>query len=261
VIAGGTPIPTGPLGGWSQGTYTYDGKRRDVFRRGDGPGVVVIHEIPGITPKVAAFGQRVVDAGFTVVMPSLFGRPSRERSAASMATTLTSACVSREFAAFARNTTSPVTVWLRALARDLHEELGGPGVGAIGMCLTGGFALAMMVDSHTVAPVLSQPSLPFGVTARHRRDLNLSPGDLATVKQRAAEGCEVLGLRFAADGLSPPERFARLREELGERFICVEFPSTSKRDHSVLTEEWQEAGVVRVLDFLAAKLRPGVEPG
>jgi dienelactone hydrolase len=217
--------------------------------------VIVVHEVPGLTPRVTEFGNRVVEAGFTVVMPSLFGTPSKPPSPAYLAEQGARACVSREFTTFALGQTSPVTAWLRALARDLHTELGGPGVGAVGMCLTGGFALAMMVDEHTVAPVLSQPSLPFGLTRRHRGDLNLSPADLEAVKARVAAGCEVLGLRYSGDPLSPRERFETLRRELGDRFIAVEYPSTTRRDHSVLTEQRQEDAVERVLAFLADKLQ------
>src|SRR5205807_7687330 len=120
------------------------------------------------------------------------------------------ACVSREFHAFATGRASPVTVWLRALAKQAHDECGGPGVGAVGMCFTGGFALAMMVDDTVVAPVLSQPSLPFPVTKKHRRDLGISNADLERVKERTEQGVCVLGLRFTGDRLAPAERLQRL---------------------------------------------------
>ena len=108
-------------------------------------------------------------------------------------------CVSNEFTKLATGVTTPVAGWLRSLARELHDELGGPGVGALGMCFTGGFALAMMVDTAVAAPVLAQPSAPFAVSPKRSRDLNLSPADLATVKARAASGCQVLGLRYKKD--------------------------------------------------------------
>jgi dienelactone hydrolase len=157
---------------------------------------------------------------------------------------ITKGCVSKEFVCFARGTTSPVTVWLRALAAHEHETCGGPGVGVVGMCFTGGFALAMMVDDVVVAPVLSQPSLPFPLPKAHKRDLGISDADLARVKERTAEGICVLGLRFTGDKIAPGERFARLREELGDGFVGVEIDSGpgnahgfSKNAHSVLTEE------------------------
>ena len=42
------------------------------------------------------------------------------------------ACVSHDFHALATGKTSPVIEWLRALARSLHDECGGPGVGRAG---------------------------------------------------------------------------------------------------------------------------------
>ena len=145
---------------------------------------------------------------------------------------------------FALGRASPITVWLRALARAEHERCGGPGVGAVGMCLTGGFALAMMIDEVVLAPVLSQPSLPFPVSAKHRSALGISDADVERVKERVAAGVCVLGLRFTGDKASPPERFAALRELLGDGFVGVELDSSPgnahghrKGAHSVLTED------------------------
>ena len=231
------------LEGFSESSYTHDGTTRQVFRAGEGPAVVVIHEVPGITPAVAAFGTRVAEAGFTAVLPSLFGEPGRPIAGLYPVTSILGGCVSREFSTLALRRTSPVTEWLRALARDVHAEVGGPGVGVVGMCFTGGFALAMMVDDTVLAPVLSQPSLPFAVSKAHKRDLGISDADLARVKERVDEGICVLGLRFTGDTFVPEERFQRLRDELGDGFIAVEIDSSPgnewdipKRAHSVLTE-------------------------
>jgi dienelactone hydrolase len=240
-------MPEAELDGYTRTQFTSEGKTRTVYRTGTGPGVVVISELPGITPDVAAFGRRVAREGFTAVLPHLFGDPGRAISTAYMLKTMPWMCVANEFARFATNKTSPVTVWLRALARDVHEELGGPGVGVVGMCFTGGFALAMMVDDRVLAPVLSQPSLPFPVTSRHKRDIGISERDLARVKQRVDEGVCVLGLRFTEDRFVPGERFQRLREELGDGFVAVEIDSSpgnqwglKRSAHSVLTEELVE---------------------
>jgi len=241
------------LPGWTQSTFTAAGITHPVYRRGTGPGVVVVHEIPGITPAVLRFADEVVDAGFTVVMPSLVGTPGRAVSGGYMASSMAKVCVSREFTNWALNHTSPIIGWLRAVARNLHDEVGGVGVGAIGMCFSGGFALAMMVDDIMVAPVLSQPSLPFAVGSARGRDLNLSPDDALAVARRASEGCQVLGLRFTGDKLVG-ERFSALRELLGDAFIAVELPSSTPRDHSVLTEQRDEGSVQRVLEFLRSKL-------
>jgi dienelactone hydrolase len=241
------------LAGWVRSSFTAGGITHDTFRRGCGPGVIVIHEIPGITPKVTQFADEVVAAGFTVVMPSLVGTPGKEPNAAYGAQSLAKVCVSREFTHWALDSTSPVTAWLRALARAVHSELGGRGVGAVGMCFSGGFALAMMVDEVMVAPVLAQPSLPFAIGASRGRDLNLAADDALVVAQRAADGCQVLGLRFVDDKLVGT-RFTALRDLLGDAFIAVELPSKTKKDHSVLTEQRDDDAVARVLEFLREKL-------
>ena len=242
------------LTGWERSSFTAAGFTHDTYRKGSGPGVIVIHEVPGITPKVTAFADDVVERGFTVVMPDLVGTPGKPVSMPYLVSSLAKVCVSREFTSWALNRTSPVTAWLRALARAMHAELGGPGVGAVGMCFSGGFALGMMVDDVMVAPVLSQHSFPI---ARGKGDasgnLGLSPDDEAAVLQRAADGCQVLGLRFTEDN-AVGTRFDTLREKLGDAFIAIELPSRAKRDHSVLTEQRDDASVMRVLDFLAEKL-------
>jgi len=241
--------------GWHHDTFSAAGFTRDVYRKGSGPGVVVVHEIPGITPAVMRFAEEIVSAGFTVVMPLLVGEVGREPDGRYMAASMSKVCVSREFTTMALRKTSPIIAWLRALAKQLHREVGGRGVGAVGMCFSGGFALGMMLDDVMVAPVLSQPSLPFAFGKSRSSDLNLSKDDELVVQRRAAEGCQVLGLRYMGDRLVGT-RFEALRNLLGDQFIAVEFPSGTKSDHSVLTEQRQEEGVRRVVDFLQEKLRP-----
>jgi len=242
------------LDGWEVGEFTAAGLTRPTYRKGSGPAVIVIHEIPGITPLVTKFANEVVDRGFTVVMPSLVGTPGREPSNLYAGQSMLKVCVAREFTTFALNQTSPIIAWLRALARNIHQEVGGPGVGAVGMCFSGGFALGMMVDDIMLAPVLSQPSMPFPVGKTRGADLNLSPDDAAAIAERAAAGCQVLGLRFAGDKLVG-DRFASLSELLGDAFIAVELPSSKATDHSVLTEQRDDTSVDRVLDFFVDKLQ------
>jgi dienelactone hydrolase len=241
------------LDSWALSDFTEGKWTFPVYRKGEGPGVVVVHEVPGITPDVLAFAQEVVDAGFTVALPSLFGTPGRRTTAGYALGTLARVCVRSEFTKLGLRQTAPIADWLRALARSLHSELGGPGVGALGMCFTGGFALAMMADAPVVAPVLAQPSTPFPVSPARRADLNLSPVDLASVRAKAANGCSVLGLRFRDDP-AVGTRFDTLRRELGDNFVAVEFPG---RQHSTLTEHRQQEGVDRVLAFFRERL--GVE--
>jgi dienelactone hydrolase len=242
------------LDGWAVGPFTAAGLTHDVYRKGTGPGVVVIHEVPGITPAVARFADEVVDSGFTVAMPSLVGTPGRDVTNGYGLRSMATMCVAREFAAWATGRTAPVISWLRAVAANLHQEAGGAGVGAVGMCFSGGFALGMMVDDRMLAPVLSQPSLPVAIGSKRRgRDVHLSDDDLAAVVERASAGCQVLGLRYVDDPLIG-DRFDTLRSLLGESFVAVDLPSPTKRHHSVLTEHRDEASVAQVLAFLRDRL-------
>jgi dienelactone hydrolase len=260
---------TTPLPGFRSWTFRHEGIEHEVFQAGQGPAVIVIHEVPGLHPGVVAFARRVIDAGFTAYLPSLFGRPGQPISGGYLFGSVLRACVSREFAIFATNRTSPVVTWLRGLAAKAHADCGGPGVGAVGMCLTGGFALGMMVDERMLAPVLSQPALPFAVGARRRAAVGVSDADLATVQQRT-DGVCLLGLRFSGDRAVPAERFDSLRQRLGDRFVAVEIDSSPANAfniptaaHSVLTEHFvDEPGhpthdaLNRVLDLFREKLTP-----
>ncbi len=258
------------LAGYAIEEFAHGGVSRTVLRTGEGPAVVVMAEIPGITPRVADFGRRVAEIGCTAVLPSLFGTPGRRPSPGYLVSSLTRACVSREFTALLRRRTSRVTDWLRALAAYEHGRCGGPGVGAVGMCFTGGFALGMLLDERLLAPVLSQPSLPLPIGKRRRRDLGISDKDLEVAKERVADGACVLGLRFSADSMAPAERFERLREEFGDGFLGIEIDNSpgnphriGPRAHSVLTEELvDEPGhptrdaLDAVLGHLAERLLP-----
>ncbi len=249
-------------------SFSEGGVTHPVYRAGEGPAVIVISEIPGITPLVADFARRVVALGCTAVMPSLFGTPGKDPSNGYALASVAHCCISREFTVFARGRTSPVTTWLRALARDEHERCGGPGVGVVGMCLTGGFALGMLAEPAVLAPVLSQPSLPVG-GAKAKSDLGVSDADLQAGKARVrADDLCVLGLRFTGDPMAPAQRFERLRAEFGDHFVGVEIDSSPqnvhhirKGAHSVLTEDLvDEPGhptrdaLDRVLDLYRSRL-------
>ena len=243
----------------------------DVYIAGSGPAVVVFPEIPGITPDVADFGRRVIQAGFTVYVASLFGEPGKAFSGRYAGTTLAKQCVRREFLAFARNKRAPITAWMRSLATRAHRECGGPGVGVVGMCFTGNFALGLAVDPAVLVPVMSQPSMPFAISKKHRSDLHVAPDDLAQIKRRVVdEDLCVIGFRFTADRLVPAERFERLRHEFGDAFIGVEIDSGkgnehgfAKKAHSVLTAEYSaepnhptNQAMELVLDHFRQKLQP-----
>ncbi len=272
----GFPVSRAPSPGCTDALATPDAGElasKVVYVAGHGPAVVVLSEMPGLSPDVLRFARWVRDAGFTVYLPSLFGRdgayPHAERGLA----VLRKACISAEFQALAANVTGPVTDWLRALARLAHAECGGPGVGAVGMCFTGNFALSMMLEPALLAPVVCQPSLPLGDPAA----LHMAPDDLTRVRARLEhEDLSVLAYRFAGDRYCTAQRFAAYSKVLGPRFEAHVLPDDAANPspppffadvigcpHSVLTahlvdrkgEPTREARD-EVLAFLARRLHP-----
>jgi len=237
--------PRGTLDGWAVTSFSGAGLTHDCYERGTGPGVVLIPEIPGITPEVLGLAERLVEGGFTVVIPSPFGPPGAEKASGSMVRSVLRLCVSAEFRAFALNSARPITGFLRAVAADLAARTPGHGVGIIGMCFTGGFALAAAVDDSILAAVASQPVVPFPISNRHRADPGMSQGELTQVAARMQSGelC-AMGLRFTQDGTAPEARFRTLSAALGEAFEVITLDSDEGNSegyltdaHSVLTAE------------------------
>ena len=212
------------LSDFERRTIAFEGEARTVYVAGSGPAVIVMAEMPGISPDVARFARWVREAGFTVFMPSLFGRDGAHPEAEAGLAVLKRACVSAEFRALVANESSPITHWLRALARIAHGECGGPGVGAIGMCFTGNFALSMMLESSVLAPVLCQPSLPLNDLG----GLHIAPNELLAVRERLErEDLTVRAYRFDGDRYCPAQRFAAYAAQLGPRFEARVLPSSA----------------------------------
>jgi dienelactone hydrolase len=213
-----------PLDDFEGRHITLDGSTKVVLTAGSGPAVIVMAEMPGISPHVARFARWVRDAGFTVYMPSLFGRDGAVPGIEEGSAVLGRACISAEFRAFAGNESSPVTRWLRSLAGQAHGECGGPGVGAIGMCFTGNFALTMMLERSVIAPVLSQPSLPLDDPG----GLEISRDELDEVRRRLdRDDLTVLAYRFAGDRFCTAQRFAAYTEALGDRLAARVLPDSA----------------------------------
>ncbi|GAA2243293.1 dienelactone hydrolase family protein [Herbiconiux moechotypicola] len=273
--ASGSSPPVGTLDGWTRSRFTGRGLpaelQHDCFEKGSGPGVVLIPELPGITPEVLGLAEHLVESGFTVVVPSPFGQPGRPVSGGYLLGTVARICVSAEFRAFAVNASRPLTLFLRAVAADLAARTPGRGVGVIGMCFTGGFALAAAVDDSVLAAVVSQPAAPFPLGRARQADPSMSEAELSRVAERASAG-EVcaLGLRFSADRNSPRARFDTLRRHLGDAFEIIELDSSpgnpagfGARAHSVLTTEVRDlpghpalAARTRTVAFLHTHLTP-----
>lgn len=262
-----------PIDDFARHRIDVSGVVKTVYVAGTGPAVVLMPEMPGISPDVLRLARWVRDAGFTVYVPSLFGtdgaRPTVERGREVMRR----ACVSAEFRAFAGGGTSPVVSWLRGLARQAHAACGGPGVGAIGLCFTGNFALTMALEPAVVAPVVNHPSLPLDDPG----GLELGEEDARALRERVARGgLTVLAYRFQGDRWCTARRFAAYRALLGDAFVGRVLPDDAANPgpppffaelvgtpHSVVTAHFvDEEGhpTVRardeILAFLAARLHP-----
>jgi dienelactone hydrolase len=254
------------LDGYDRFEFTDGPWTRPVYRKGSGPAVIIIHEIPGLHPLVIRFADHVAEAGMTVFLPSLFGTPGKpvKRNYA-LGQMLANICIHREFHVWSTRKSSPIVEWLRALSRKAHAECGGRGVGAVGMCFTGGYALAMMTEPSVVAPVLSQPSMPIAAGSKKRAaGLDCSPAEIACAKARfAAEGLSLLALRYKSDAFVPDARFDTLKREFGDRVETIELEDADAAPaeippHSVLTIHLRPDGVskateARVIAFFKAR--------
>jgi dienelactone hydrolase len=250
------------LAAYSKFEFAHGRRSYPVYRRGSGPGVIVMHEMPGLHPLVIRFADRVAAAGMTVFCPSFFGKPGKPVDRNYVTTTAIGVlCVRREFYVWRGDRSSPVVDWLKGLARHVHGECGGRGVGAVGMCFTGNFALAMMTEPAVVAPVLSQPSLPLAsLNPKRGAEIAMSPDEIRCVRQRMdAEDLSAIGLRYRSDRLVPDARFATYRREFGDRFEAIELSDEDAAPaiippHSVLSLHLKEDGPskaaeTRVIDF------------
>jgi dienelactone hydrolase len=256
------------LANYAETSFTHDGKTKPVYVRGRGAAVIVLHELPGITPQVVRFADWVVEAGFRVYLPQLTGVAGRPVSFGYYLRVFAGVCISREFALLAAHRSSAVTEWLRALARHANRETAGAPVGVVGMCFTGNFALSMMLEPCLATAVTAQPSLPLSYGEGRPAALHLSPQELHCLKERCARGDKVLGLRFEGDKWCQAPRFETLRRELGQGFEAIELPaaaanpdSPNPHAHSVLTNdlidrdgEPTKEAAKRVIAFLQAQV-------
>jgi len=235
--------------------FEHEGISHRVYTLGDGPGVLLMHELPGMTPQCLRLARLLAADGYKVYLPLFFGKVGRRGN---MAHNLW--CIRHEFRLWAANATSPIVDWLRALSAHIWQESGGKGVGAIGMCLTGNFAIALLAQPWVLAPVSCQPALPLRPIG-DAAALALSPEDLATVKAEASgrEAPALVATRFAGDWICPAKRFAALKQALGDQVEEIILPGNG---HATLTEHFVDAqghstrqALDRILDFLRQRLR------
>ena len=256
-----------PFDDYTPHLLCFAGKEYTAYQSGTGPCVIVVHETPNAHPGIFEFADQIVESGFQVWVPSLFGVANKKASAKSAFGFLGKSCIWKEFSVLAMDRSSPITEWLRGLGNYLHQLSQKP-IGLVGMCITGNFALALCDEDWMEAPILAQPSLPFAISPQHAAALHVSPKTLQKAKKRSS--LKLLGLRFTADRMCPAVRFQKLKHNFGYRFEGIEINSSlgnpngiSPFAHSVLTlDRVYQAGhptemaVRRCLAFLSERLHP-----
>lgn len=222
--------------------FEAEGMAHPVLVEGEGPAVILMHEMPGFVPQFWRLARWMVAAGFTVYAPALYEKPGTPADRAvrgkGLLGGMRAACISREIHLFAADASSPVTRWLRALSREAHARSGGPGVGVVGLCLTGNFAWSLAVEPKVKAAVAGEPSLPF-----HKKGaLALSPEERGALAART--DLPMMALRFDGDPACRAPRFDALREVVGsQRLIEKVLPDSAKNPdgnpfpHAVLTKD------------------------
>ena len=209
----------------------------DVYERGSGAPVVLIQELPGIGVETLQLADELVNAGFCVVMPHLFGPIGKTSVGANLVRVF---CMRREFHLFQANRASPIVDWLKALCREVKSAHSSKGVGVIGMCLTGNFAISLMADDSVLAAVASQPAMPLGKMSA----LHMSEPDLAAVKQGIDASAPMKAFRFQDDPMCSATKFASIDTKLNtDECTRVELHTLPGKGHSVLTLDFvDEAG-------------------
>lgn len=240
-------------------SFAHGSMRHDVYAGGAGPSVILIHEAGGLDLTTLDVADRICAEGFRVLLPILVGRPAAAGSGGSATVNLLKLCVSREVHVFLTGRTSPVATWLRALARDVKGEHAG--VGVVGMCFSGGFAIAAAVDDAVTAAVASQPALPWPLLPGSGADLGLSRDDVACVRDRFRAGeLGLLALRYTDDRASSRDRIERIKREFGPDVVIEPIGSA----HSVLARAVHPAGpdpaAVPALEATIALLRERLAP-
>ncbi|MCB1690352.1 MAG: dienelactone hydrolase family protein [Halioglobus sp.] len=228
----------------------------DIYHRGSGAPVVIIQELPGIGPETLRLADEFVARAFEVVIPHLFGPLEKISMVGNLARVF---CMRREFSLFESNRTSPIVDWLKALCRDVKAQGEHKGVGVIGMCLTGNFAISLMGDDSVLAAVSSQPSMPLMKSS----ELHMSADDIAVIRERIETTAPIHAYRFAGDPLCNAAKYAAIDQAFNDdgtqRILTHTLPG---KGHSVLTIDFvDEQGhptrdaLNAILDYFSAQLQ------
>ena len=227
--------------------FIYDGKT--VYQLGSGPGVLLLHEIYGLSPETLCLARRLADRGYKVFLPRLFDGGGN-LGVARM-------CAGRDFNCVSRHP-SRVIGWLHGLVRQLLPRTSNRKLGIIGMCLTGAFPLALVKEEGVRVAVVAQPSLPFNLTPGRRWELGIGDDALKEAVDAVRDRhVHLLALRFHADRISAEEKLATLKHAFGDRLDTMELlPPPGRHEHATLTYSFRPEAFERVVKTLDAELKP-----
>jgi hypothetical protein len=233
-------------------------RTRDVLvAKTGGRPTIIMHEVFGLTQPLLDFARLLVEAGFKIYLPVLFG--SNDPTVSKPRRAIDLPCVIFQFRVLARNDPGPWADWIRDLASFAYVNCEpGKGVGVIGLCLTGNLALSAALNPHVTAPVMCEPSLPFFRAG----GLHVSRDELRGIHMRVEhEGLVIRGYRYDSDKICKPERFCDLEKEFGAGFQGTTIPTRGERLHSVFTDDLRdETGAFRhgelqtLIDYLRARI-------
>jgi dienelactone hydrolase len=228
----------------------------DVYRIGSGAPVVIIQELPGIGPETMRLADEFVAHGFEVVLPHLFGPLEKISTAGNLVRVF---CMRKEFHLFENNRASPIVDWLKALCRDVKSEGQHRGVGVIGMCLTGNFAISLMGDESVLAAVSSQPSMPLMKAS----ELHMSADEINAVRKRIDATAPMHAYRFEGDPMCTAVKYRAIDKAFNHdgvtRVVTHTLPG---KGHSVITLDFvDEQGhptrqaLDEILSYFSTQLR------
>lgn len=215
----------------------------DVYVGGDGPPILILQELPGIGPETLELAAKLNASGFRVYLPHMFGTYGKIELVKNSARLF---CVRKEFNIFAKGKQSPIAGWMRALTQEIKQRESSAGVGVIGMCLTGSFALTLMAEDAVLGGVASQPALPIlGGTQLHMSQQDIS----AAATGMAAKG-PGLAMRYERDKLASKKLMDALKQAFGDLLETKEYPG---KDHSLLTLDFHDPAYQRVDAYFKAR--------
>jgi dienelactone hydrolase len=213
---------------FSAETTSGDTIKHDFYTRGSGPVIVIIQELPGIGQSTLRLADKFIEAGFQVVMPHLFGPIGKTKILGNLVRVF---CLRKEFSVFSKNQSSPIVDWLKALCRSIRAEQNISGVGVIGMCLTGNFAISLMADESVLAAVSSQPAMPLNDPAA----LHISASEIAAIKSNIDRNMPIKAFRFEHDWMSRKAKFDALDKAFNSGKERIQMTTLPGKKHSVFT--------------------------